>query len=176
MKKLFEMKNLETLNMKTWQIVSLTILRIVIGWHFLYEGLIKVFNPEWSAVSYLNYATGPFASVFKSMAANSVALEIIDVLNQWGLVLIGFSLMLGLLSRWASLGGMVILALYYFANPPFIGLGDTSMVEGNYLIVNKNLVEFVALWVIFQFQDSKVLGIDSFLNNRFNNKARKGEA
>ena len=131
---------------------------------FLYEGLIKVVDPEWSAILYLNNASGPFASVFKSLASISAALEMMDFLNQWGLVLIGVSLMIGLLSRWACIGGMALLALYYFANPPFIGLGDASMVEGNYLIVNKNLVELFALWVIFQFPSSKLTGTDRFLN------------
>ncbi|MFC2115412.1 DoxX family membrane protein [Bacteroidota bacterium] len=158
------MKNIEPLNMTGWQILSLTILRITIGWHFLYEGLIKVFNPEWSAISYLNNATGPFASIFNSLASNSAALGIMDALNQWGLVLIGLSLMIGLLSRWAAVGGMALLALYYFANPPFKGLGESSMAEGNYLIVNKNLIEIFALWVIFQFPGSKLTGIDRFLN------------
>lgn len=166
MKKLFEMKNIKQLNLTRWQVLSLTILRITIGWHFLYEGLIKVMNPEWSAVSYLNNAIGPFASIFKSLASNSAALEVINLLNQWGLVVIGLSLMIGLLSRWACLGGMALLALYYFANPPFIGLGDASMVEGNYLIVNKNIVELFALWVLFQFPGSKVFGIDRFFRNK----------
>ena len=158
------MKKIEQLDMTRWQILTLTILRITIGWHFLYEGLIKVFNPEWSAASYLNNATGPFASIFTSLASNSSVLGIIDVLNEWGLVIFGLSLMIGLLSRWACLGGMALLALYYFANPPFIGLGYSSMAEGNYLIVNKNLVELFALWVLFQFPSSKLTGIDRFLN------------
>lgn len=162
MKKLFKMKNFEYLNMTRWQILSITILRIVIGWHFLYEGLVKVTNPEWSAVSFLESATGPFASFFKSIATNSGALEIVNFLNQWGLVLIGLSLMIGLLSRWASLGGIVLVALYYFASPPFIGMNNIPAFEGNYLIVNKNLIEIFALWVLYLFPSSKVYGIDRF--------------
>lgn len=162
------MKKIEQLNTTRWQVLALTILRITIGWHFLYEGLIKVLNPEWSALSYLNGASGPFAPLFKSLASNSAALESIDLLNQWGLVIIGISLMIGLFSRWACLGGMVLLALYYFANPPFIGLADASMVEGNYLIVNKNLVELFALWVLFQFPGSKITGIDRFISSTKN--------
>ena len=164
MKKLFEMKSIEKLNITRWQVLALTILRVTIGWHFLYEGLIKVMNPEWSAISYLNAASGPFASLFKSLASNSAAIEVVNLLNQWGLVIIGFSLMIGLFSRWACLGGMALLALYYFANPPFIGLNHASMVEGNYLIVNKNLVELFALWVLFQFPSSKIKVIDRFFN------------
>lgn len=141
-------------------------LRIAIGWHFLYEGLIKVLNPDWSASGYLENSTGPFASVFQSIVHNSILLGLTDFLNQWGLVLVGSSLMLGLLSRWACLGGMLLLGLYYFANPPFIGLAETSIVEGNYLIVNKILIEVFALWILFQFPSSKVYGIDRFFRKK----------
>lgn len=146
--------------------ISLTVLRIAIGWHFLYEGLTKVANPDWSSAGYLNNAMGPFASLFNSIALNPTLLGLSDFLNQWGLVLIGISLMLGLLSRWACLGGMILLGLYYFANPPLIGLADASVSEGNYLIVNKNLIEIFALWVLFQFPSSKVFGMDRFFGNK----------
>ena len=152
--------------MKDNQIITLSILRIAIGWHFLYEGLLKVSDPDWSAADYLNMATGPFASVFNGIALNPTLLGLSDFLNQWGLVLIGISLMLGLLSRWACLGGMLLLAFYYFANPPFIGLADTPFSEGNYLIVNKNLIEFFALWVLFQSRNSKVFGLDRFFGKK----------
>ncbi len=162
--------NITQSNQTPWQIVALTTLRIAIGWHFLNEGLVKVMNPGWSAYSYLNGAVGPFASLFKSLASNPNILEIINILNQWGLVLVGLGLMLGLLTRWACLGGIALLALYYFANPPFIGLVDASMVEGNYLIVNKNLIELFALWVLLLFPGSKAYGIDRFLNRKNTNR------
>lgn len=156
--------NIEQPNKIRWQTITLTMLRIAIGWHFLNEGLVKVLDPGWSAFSYLNGAVGPFASLFKGLATNSNILEVINILNQWGLVLVGLGLMLGLFTRWACLGGIVLLVLYYLANPPFIGLGNTSMMEGNYLIVNKNLIEIFALWVVFQFPGSKIFGIDRFFN------------
>jgi thiosulfate dehydrogenase [quinone] large subunit len=150
----------------TWQLISLAVLRIAIGWHFLYEGLLKVSNPDWTAASFLNNSVGPLASFFNSLAASSSVLATVDFLNQWGLVAIGLSLMLGLFSRWASLGGMFLLLLYYAANPSFIGNMDSSVTEGNYLIVNKNLIELIALWVIFQFHDSKVFGLDFIFNSQ----------
>jgi len=122
-------------------------------------------DPDWSGAEYLNNATGPFAFLFKSIALNPGLLGLTDFLNQWGLVLIGLSLMLGLLSRWACLGGMFLLVLYYFANPPFIGFDGSSFSEGNYLIVNKNLVEFFALWVLFHISGSRVFGLDRFFGN-----------
>ncbi len=150
----------------SWHLVALSILRIAIGWHFLNEGLLKLMDPEWSGADFLTNATGPFASLFQSIAMNPVLLGITDFLNQWGLVLIGLSLMLGLLSRWACLGGMFLLALYYFANPPLIGLDGNSFAEGNYLIVNKNLIEFFALWVLFHISGSKVFGMDRIFGNK----------
>ena len=53
--------------------------------------------------------------------------------------------------------------LYYFANPPFIGLASSSLTEGSYLIVNKNLIELLALWVLFHIPGSRFFGIDRFL-------------
>ena len=38
--------------------------------------------------------------------------------------------------------------------------------DGNYLIVNKNLIEFFALWVLFQSRNSKVFGLDRFFGNK----------
>ncbi len=167
MKNLYKMNSMETRTGKVnWQLISAAVLRISIGWHFLFEGLHKVANPEWTAAYFLNNAQGPFASFFQGIAGNQVLLNMADFLNQWGLVAVGLSLMIGLLSRWASLGGMLLLALYYLANPPFIGVDNSAMVEGNYLIVNKNLVELFALWVIFQVNDSKVFGIDRFIGKK----------
>lgn len=154
------------INQTNWKLISLTVLRIAIGWHFLYEGLLKVSNPDWSAGDFLSNAEGPFASLFKGLALNPTLLELTDFLNQWGLVLIGISLILGLFSRWACLGGILLLGLYYFANPPFIGLAGTSLAEGNYLIVNKNLIEMLSLWILFQYSDSKVFGLDRFINSK----------
>jgi len=31
--------------------LAITVLRMAIGWHFLYEGLIKLFADDWSAGS-----------------------------------------------------------------------------------------------------------------------------
>ena len=32
---------------------ALVLLRILIGWHFLYEGVIKAYNPSWTSRGYL---------------------------------------------------------------------------------------------------------------------------
>ena len=48
---------------------AVAILRIAIGWHFLYEGLWKLMQSDgWSCVSYLGAAQGPLAPVFTWMS------------------------------------------------------------------------------------------------------------
>lgn len=153
---------MKTSDYSNWQMFSLIALRVLIGWHFLYEGMIKLINPYWSSMSFLANAQGPFAMIFKNMAASNTMLRYIDILNEWGLVIIGLSLMTGLLSRWGCIAGMALLFMYYISNPPFIGITDTSVSEGNYLIVNKNLIELFALLVLLLFPTSHIFGLDRF--------------
>lgn len=147
----------------TLQITSLTLLRVLIGWHFLYEGLVKICTPGWTAKSYLLASTGPLSAWFKSLAESSAMLQVVDVLNMWGLVLIGLGLFLGLFSRFCCWTGIALLALYYFSYPPFADLEISGYVEGNYWIVNRNLIELVALFVLVVFPSSQITGIDRFL-------------
>jgi TonB family protein len=48
--------------------IAITLLRVVVGWHFLYEGIAKLTSPSWSAAGYLKQARGPFADLFKWLA------------------------------------------------------------------------------------------------------------
>ena len=144
------------------QTIALSVLRVLIGWHFLYEGMVKVVNPQWSAYSFLNGSAGPFSGFFQLLASNDTVLQTVDLLNEWGLVLIGFSLIVGLFSKWSALAGIFLLGFYYLSHPPFIGI-PASNVEGNYLIVNENLIEIAALWVLYLFQTQKVYGLERII-------------
>lgn len=145
-----------------WQLAALVILRILIGWHFLYEGLTKLMNPHWSAASFLLESNWIFAGIFKGIAGNPSVLSIVNVLNTWGLIFIGLGLILGCLSRTATVAGMALIWLYYICNPPFTGLYYAIPSEGNYLIVNKNLVEMAALFVLLLFPTGHNIGLDRF--------------
>lgn len=146
------------------QIFSLTFLRVLIGWHFLYEGFTKLFStPAWTAKSYLLGSVGPFSGIFHAMGANPAIMNIIDPVNMWGLILIGLSLFIGLFARPFKLFGIVLLLLYYFAYPPFSTVVINSPAEGSYWIVNKNLIEMAALFVLFLFPTSHITGIDRYI-------------
>jgi uncharacterized membrane protein YphA (DoxX/SURF4 family)/phosphoheptose isomerase len=139
----------------------ITILRVAIGWHFLYEGYIKI-AATWSAKDYLINTHGFLSGFFHWLAESPVRLEIVDVLNEVGLILIGLSLFVGLLSRWSSICGVLMLVLYYLAYPPF---GISLLLdahEGSVFVVDKLLVEALAL-VFLAFYKEKGYGLDRLI-------------
>lgn len=152
----------------TFQLVALVSLRMLIGWHFLYEGVAKLTNPYWTSAGYLQEAKGWFAEHFIELANNPGALALVDNLNQWGLLLIGLALLVGVFSRTAALFGAVMLALYYLAAPPFPTLQYAMPAEGAYLIVNKILIELAALLVVFAFPTANRIGLDRLLFRKRN--------
>jgi len=63
------------------QLTILVVLRIAIGWHFLYEGFVKLLNPNWTSIGYLIDSKGAFGGMFQNMAANPGLMDVIDFLN-----------------------------------------------------------------------------------------------
>jgi hypothetical protein len=108
------------------------------------------------------------------MAANPEVMQIVDFLNIWGLILIGCGLIFGLFIKTASLLGVTLLSLYYIAHPPFIGMDMGIPLEGHYLLVNKNLIEIIALMIIAIFPSSTILRLDYYLMG-FLKRFRKSE-
>ncbi|HJX71037.1 MAG TPA: DoxX family protein [Bacteroidales bacterium] len=130
-----------------WTKIIITILRVGIGWHFLYEGVVKLFSEKWSAYSYLANTTGVFSGFYHWLANSPVLLKVVDLLNIYGLILIGLALFAGYLIRIAAISGVVLLTLYYFAYPPF-GVSFIQSSEGHFYIVDRIFIEAVALLFI----------------------------
>ncbi len=147
-----------------WQTFWLVALRVAIGWHFLYEGLYKMFKTGWTAKHYLNDADGWFAESFIDMADNPTLLNFVDTLNIWGLTFVGLGLIVGCFTRYASIGGIVLLLLFYVSHIPFIGADYIIPAEGNYLWLDKNIIEICALMVIIALPTSHIIGIDRYIN------------
>ena len=110
------------------QLSWLVILRIFIGWHFLYKGLVKLLNPNWTAATYLMDSKGWFGPLFVRMAGNPGLMNVVDFLNEWALVLIGAGLLLGMFSRLSSIGGMILLLLYTLSHPALIGVNYQKLI------------------------------------------------
>ncbi len=160
------------------QSLSLFILRVLVGWHFLYEGLVKLLDPNWTSAAYLKSSQWIFANIFHTMADNPALLKITDLLNEWGLIIIGLGLIIGIFTRLMSWAGMILILLYYVSMPPLPGLVYPTSMEGNYLIVNKNLIEAGALLILAVFPSGLQYGADLILKKRkeiFSDRGQKEE-
>ena len=155
------------------QMIALVILRVFIGWHFLYEGVSKLLKDNWTAAGFLTQSKGVFAGLFHWMANDPEVLDIINFLNIWGLIAIGLGLILGCLTRLAAVFGALLVLMYYMVNPPLIGYFYSIPTEGSYLLINKNLVELAALFVIAVTYSGRYIGLDRIIHALF--KRRKAE-
>ncbi|MCU0255271.1 MAG: DoxX family membrane protein [Vicinamibacterales bacterium] len=152
--------------------VAITVMRVVVGWHFLYEGIAKLSAASWSSAGYLRQARGPFAGFFRWLAGEPSLLAYADLVTMWGLTLVGLFLILGLFTRLASLAGIAFLALFYLSSPPFVGYFYSLPSEGSYLIVNKNLVEACALVVVLVTGSGRFAGLDHLVHALFARRPR----
>ncbi len=144
---------------------TLLVLRLLIGWHILYEGIIKLMNPEWSSLGFLSQSQWILTGFSEWVISHEGVLNAVDFLNTWGLIAIGAGLILGLFTRVAAFAGAALLFTYYLNNPPFIGMENLGAVEGNYLLVNKTLIEAAALILLGVFPSSGAFGLDALLKN-----------
>ena len=98
--------------MEQIQKISLFFLRISLGWMFLYAGITKILNPEWSAAGYLKGAK-TFAGLYQWLTQPEIV-PIVNFINVWGLTLLGVSLILGIFVRLSGVLGAVLMLMYYF--------------------------------------------------------------
>lgn len=136
-----------TLNNFRWNKWLVTALRMAIGWHFLFEGFSKLMVPGWTSYQYLMNTTGFTSGFFHWLASDPAVVKVVDFLNVWGLILIGLGLAFGVLIRVAALSGVALLALYYFAYPPF-GASVFRSSEGQFYIVDRNFIEALILIIL----------------------------
>jgi thiosulfate dehydrogenase [quinone] large subunit len=157
------------------QQLTLVALRTVIGWHFLYEAYYKIISSSawspagkplerWTSAGYLKGASGPLAGLFQRLV-NAGATPWLDRGVKIGLLLIGLSLILGLFTRLGSWGALFFLTLFYLLYIPTMGVPQPNN-EGTYLLVNKTLIEAVAVCVLLAFNTGAIAGLDLLLQRR----------
>lgn len=132
------------------QKISLFILRVSLGFLYLYAGYSKIVNPAWSAEGYLKNAKG-FPSLFSSLADPGV-LPLVNTINEWGLFLLGVSLIIGLGVRFSSVFGILLMGLYY------LPLGFPYPNEHAY-IVDEHIIYIAALFVLFTMRAGRTWGL-----------------
>ncbi len=129
--------------------------RVALGVMFFYAGITKVINPSWSAAGYLNSAK-TFPELFQWFASAG-NLGWVNFMNEWGLTLVGLALIVGLLVRWASIGGILLMILYYLVILQFPYVGANSFLVDEHII-------FISVFLIFIASNAGTFwGLDSML-------------
>lgn len=135
---------------------ALFLLRVAMGWLFFYAGITKVLNPAWSAAGYLQGAKS-FTAFYGSML-HPALLPIVNFMNEWGLTLLGVSLLLGIFVRFSTILGVVLMALYYLAL-------DFPYPNPNSLVIDQHIIYIFALIVLNAFRAGRVWGLDPWCSN-----------
>ena len=137
------------------QQLGLVLLRTLIGWHFAVRGLFQIpapgLEPRRRAARQVLVGGLPAigsaarsAELFQSLALADPWIPWIDTAVAIALVAAGLLLMLGWLTQLGCAGAMALLAVFYLSAIPLDGLPQPRS-EGTYLIVNKNLIELLAV-------------------------------
>src|SRR5450759_5767678 len=67
----------------------LVALRLLIGWHLLYEGFSKLLIPNWSSLGFLKESQWILTGFSNWIISHAGILNAVDFLNTWGLIAIG---------------------------------------------------------------------------------------
>jgi thiosulfate dehydrogenase (quinone) large subunit len=137
------------------QRISLFLLRLTLGWLFFYAGITKVLDPEWTAAGYIG-AAKTFPQYFKLLLDPKV-LPIVNLVNEWGLLLIGVALILGLWVRFTAVLGVLLMILYYLPLLQFPHPNDHSY------LVDEHIVYIMSLFVLASSNAGKIWGLGTKL-------------
>ncbi len=127
--------------------------RLTIGWTFLYAAIHQFADPTWSAAGFLQH-TKTFHGVMAVFGSPEVV-PYTDFLVKWGHLLIGLSLISGLLVRVSAPFGIMLMLTYYMAHMDFPYI-ETKL---NYLI-DFHVVYAGVLAYLIAVNAGKVWGLD----------------
>ncbi|OHB23047.1 MAG: hypothetical protein A2939_05685 [Parcubacteria group bacterium RIFCSPLOWO2_01_FULL_48_18] len=145
--------------MAQFQKISLFLLRVSMGWLMFYAGITKILNPTWSAAGYLKGAK-TFTGFYQWLLSPDI-LPTINFVNEWGLALLGVSLIFGVFVRLSSVLGAVLMLLYYFVILDFPHPNAFSYIVDEHVIYALVLIFFAAT------RAGRVWGLENWLSQKF---------
>lgn len=122
-----------------------------------YAGITKVLNPEWSSAGYLQGAK-TFSGFFQWFLQPGI-LPVVNFVNEWGLTLLGISLLLGVFVRLSSLLGVLLMLLYYF---PIL---DFPYPNPHSYIVDEHIIYAFVLLFFAAVRPGRVWGLENWCAN-----------
>lgn len=140
-----------------FQKVSLFLLRISLGWMFFWAGITKVLDPTWSAEGYLKGAK-MFTGFYQWLISPGV-LSIVNFVNEWGLTLLGISLIFGIGVRLSSILGATLMMLYYF---PILDFPDPN---SHSFLIDEHIIYALVLILFASLRVGRVWGLENWCSN-----------
>lgn len=140
--------------MPKYQKIFLFLLRISTGWLMFYAGIVKILDPNWSAAGYLGGAK-TFAGFYQWFLRPDI-LPLTNFINEWGLALLGVSLILGIFVRLSSVLGALLMLLYYFPVLQF------SYIPPHSYIIDDHIIYALVLLFFAANKAGKIWGLDNY--------------
>ncbi len=141
--------------------------RLMMGWTFLYAGAWQVMSPDFTVAAFPAH-TKTFHDVYAPLTSPAIA-PILTFLVSWGHLLIGLSLVSGLLVRVSGWFGVALLLTYWTAHMDFPYIESHVNFILDYHIVFATLTAWLAM-----VNAGRVWGLDGWLADRM--PARRAEA
>ncbi|MFH1193378.1 MAG: DoxX family protein [bacterium] len=127
----------------TFAKASLFFARVALGWMMFYAGITKILDSDWTAEGFLRGAK-TFSAFYNWLVQPNV-MPTINFINEWGLTLLGISLIFGIAVRLSSILGAALMLLYYFPILQFPYPNAHSFIVDEHIIYISVLVLFTAV-------------------------------
>jgi thiosulfate dehydrogenase [quinone] large subunit len=135
------------------------LLRLALAWVFLYAASHQVFVANFSIAGFLN-STKTFHGLFAPLTTPGVV-NVVSFLVAYGHLLIGLSLLSGLLVRVSSIFGIAIMLIYWMAHMDFPYISDP-----NNLLVDEHIVYALVLGLLIATHAGHIFGLDGWVGRQ----------
>jgi thiosulfate dehydrogenase [quinone] large subunit len=129
------------------------LLRLALGLNFFYLGFSVLFNPTLGG----QIKAQSFGNLYSWLAISNQAAGWVHPVAQWAFLIIGAALMLGLVTRLASIAGIVLTLLSYLPTVNYSALAVSQF-------INDEVIVIICLLIIILSNAGKYLGLDSFIH------------
>lgn len=143
--------------MSKYQKLWLALLRVSMGWMMFYAGITKVLDPKWSAGFYFKDSQ-VLPGLFHWFGSAGV-LPIVNFASEWGLTLLGVSLILGIGVRLSSVLGALLMFLFYLPILKF------PYPNAHAYIVDEHIIYMFALLYFAAVRAGRVYGLEKWCEN-----------
>jgi len=132
--------------------------RLMMGWTFLYAGAWQVLSHDFTVASFLAH-TKTFHDIYAPLTAPAIA-PALTFMVSWGHLLIGLSLISGMLVRVSGVFGVALLLTYWTAHMDFPYIESSVNCILDYHIVYATLTG----WLV-AVNAGKVWGLDGWVSD-----------